>query len=292
MFWTSDKVLANLGQEMFPTEPDRVTGSDMTPFMLIQDGRRLTLQLCEMPQERFTWFVFAADCGKSGFGPDRVIAQSAELARGPDARKAAMAAFLEQKQYISSRPAASAPRLDDAPDAHIAAPAARSGLDVDQLMQDVRTRLSELRDVLDLIHVRVSGPPAPVTADSPARHSHSADAVSTAWRLMERRFLLLSPEGVDITLSVTEHRLLIVLFRAAGANVPFAQAQIAVAGGADKKEVSKSSVSVLVNRLRAKVRKRGMDLPLHTVRGTGYHFGASAILGAGSGPGAELAAPG
>jgi len=248
----------------------------MTPFMLIQDGRRLTLQLCEMPQERFTWFVFASDCGKSGFGPDRVIAQSAELARGPDARKAAMAAFLEHKQYISAAPAAAAPRIADA---YLPKPAARLGLDIDQLMQDVRTRLSELQDVLDLIHVRVSSRLDPVTSDLPARHADSgADAVPTAWRLMGRRFLLLSPEGIDVTLSVTEHRLLLALFRVAGANVTFAQAQIAVAGGVDKKEVSKSSVSVLVNRLRAKVRKRGVNLPLHTVRGTGYHFGAEGVV--------------
>lgn len=84
----------------------------MTPFLFVQDGRCLTLKLCEVADGKFSWVLLAADCGESGFGAHSVIAHSAELTWAPEVKMAAMAALLLNHQQGGRQPRATVSACD------------------------------------------------------------------------------------------------------------------------------------------------------------------------------------
>ncbi|WP_233236984.1 helix-turn-helix domain-containing protein [Bordetella sp. LUAb4] len=253
----------------------------MSPFVLIQDGQRLTLQMCESPRARYSWFLFTADCSDAGFGPDRLIARSEELAGEPTAKKEGMTALLAYKRHIGfdalgrDRPGS---------DGSIAHPASWEPRTIDQLVDSVGSRLDQLGTTLDLIRRRLADvrkvapasslPPNADVPDEPQAVSHSPNT----WRLLEGGFMLVSPVGIKVALSAAEQQFLSELFRAPEAHITYDQACRALAESSAEPVKSHSSLSVLVTRLRAKCRERGLDLPLHTLRGIGYHFAADTAV--------------
>lgn len=249
----------------------------MVPFIYIQDGRCLTLQLCGSPDGNFSWIVFAADCETSGFGANRLVAQSIEACAAPEAKAAAMAALLLNRRVGAVDAAIPTTRMsithDTEPSVHVVP-------DVNELALGVVRRVNDLIGALELLRSRLGSP----TFQAQIEHAPTGYCEPPlpdrrgSWRLLERRFMLVSPEGVAIQLTASEHRLLIALFRASGSHVTSFQARIVAFGGLDSTKKSKGSLLVLVARLRAKFRERGIDLPLFTLRGTGYYFGAECVI--------------
>lgn len=96
-------------------------------------------------------------------------------------------------------------------------------------------------------------------------------ASKPCWRLEEHHYMLHSPNGAMVSLTLTEIRLLRVLFGASPKTCTYAQLGIAL--GVSPDELDKHRIEVIVSRLRAKVlRGAGENLPLLTDRNQGYRW--------------------
>ncbi|WP_143220317.1 MULTISPECIES: helix-turn-helix domain-containing protein [unclassified Achromobacter] len=249
----------------------------MTPFILIEDNRRLTLQMCEMPRARYTWFLFMADCEPAGFGRDRLIAASAALAGESEAKQEGMSALLEQKRRIAFPAVVTLPSVRDQPlepvDRHV----------IDQLLEDISDRADALANMLQLLRQRLSvaderPAPLPVLTNDAEEARQPAVSVQQTWRLLEGRFSLLSPEGKSVILTRTEYQFLLALFQAPGCCLTYQQTHHAIYAQESASPRSPGSISVLLSRLRAKFRKLDVELPLHTLRGQAYVFSGKATI--------------
>lgn len=248
----------------------------MTPFILIEDNHRLTLLMCQLPRERYTWFLLIADCATTGFGPDRLVAASAKVNAETEARKEGMTALLEQKRQIVLPSAVTVSELwGDTP-----VPLDRQ--EIDLLLDGMSDRADDLADTLKLIRRRLSQTDEqqasePVLVNEFARQPLMIAAEKT-WRLSEGRFSLLSPDDQSIALSRTEQQFLLALFQSPGCQLTYQQAYEAIAPQEGALPRSHGSLSVLLSRLRTKFRKLDLEFPLHTVRGQGYVFAGKTTI--------------
>ena len=91
------------------------------------------------------------------------------------------------------------------------------------------------------------------------------------WRLLDGSWLLISPKGDRVTLSMADRTLLGVLFRKPAAVVP--RSVLAEALGHHADEIVSNRLDMSISRLRRKVMEStGLSLPLRSVRGFGFSF--------------------
>lgn len=95
-----------------------------------------------------------------------------------------------------------------------------------------------------------------------------------AWSLNRFQWLITSPSGKNVTLTLSEIQMLQTLARWSGHPVP--RIEIIKGLGADPISYDERRLETLIRRLRQKVREEteGQSLPLITVRGVGYAFKA------------------
>jgi len=107
--------------------------------------------------------------------------------------------------------------------------------------------------------------PAPVSLSPPA----SAPA---QWQLQSDGWCLVAPDGTQVTLTISERRLVQVLWQHGGTLVMRETLMLAVANGhGHVSEIDPHGLDMLLYRLRRKVQSRtGQTLPLEVVRSAGY----------------------
>lgn len=261
-----------------PSDPDS-TEFDVTHFIFIENRRRLTLQVCERPRGLYSWFLSGAQCQAGGFRPDQLLASGEGVASEPAARDEAMTALLAHKRLANAE---TAPSPTSFPAHSLVQPAPDV---MEQLIAQVTWRVNDLTALLDTIQQRVAilkasaASKSRLPSESDPYSSEASASASHAWRLIERRFILLSPDGTSVALSKAQRRFLLELFRSPDSRLTYAQASAAIAEGLEKSDRSYGAVKVSVSRLRAKFLAQGLHLPLYTVRGKGYSFvGESTIL--------------
>lgn len=122
---------------------------------------------------------------------------------------------------------------------------------------------AELVAAIRNLHRRVRGPrqdhlPKPL-ANQPA-----------PWRFDSVRQCLFSPEGITISLSGRETRLVRSLVAAKGEVV--SRSDLAAAVGSEDLGTESRSLDAIVRRLRQKARQMGTEMPVHVVHGLGFRF--------------------
>lgn len=99
-------------------------------------------------------------------------------------------------------------------------------------------------------------------------------AKSNAWRLDPVAWSMVSPDGVSIKLTHSEHALLVGLARTPGVAVE--REELVRCLGHDSRYYDARRMEILVRRLRSKARELlGYPLPLETAHGVGYAFTGS-----------------
>lgn len=88
------------------------------------------------------------------------------------------------------------------------------------------------------------------------------------WRLLEGDWVLCDPEGRRIKLTTTERVFVACLFKSRGSAV--SRDDLIRALGGDVFDFDGHRIDAIASRVRRKAEKQGMQLPLHSVRGTGY----------------------
>lgn len=91
---------------------------------------------------------------------------------------------------------------------------------------------------------------------------------SRGWRLLEGDWILADPEGQRMKLTTSERAFVACLFRHRGSAV--SRDELIRALGGDVFDFDGHRIDALASRVRRKAEKLGMQLPLHSVRGTGY----------------------
>jgi len=92
------------------------------------------------------------------------------------------------------------------------------------------------------------------------------------WQLQSDGWCLLAPDGMQVTLTISERRLVQILWQHSGTLVTRETLMLAVANGhGSVNEIDPHGLDMLLYRLRRKVQSRtGQTLPLEVVRGAGY----------------------
>jgi len=92
------------------------------------------------------------------------------------------------------------------------------------------------------------------------------------WQLQSDGWCLVAPDGAQVTLTISERRLVQVLWKHGGTLVTRDALMLAVANGqGSADEIDPHGLDMLLYRLRRKVQSRaGQSLPLEVVRGAGY----------------------
>jgi len=102
------------------------------------------------------------------------------------------------------------------------------------------------------------------------------------WQLQSEGWCLVAPDGAKVTLTISERRLVQVLWQHSGTLVNRETLMLAVTNGQGSAgEIDPHGLDMLLYRLRRKVQNRvGQTLPLEVVRGAGYilHRQASAAV--------------
>jgi DNA-binding response OmpR family regulator len=123
-----------------------------------------------------------------------------------------------------------------------------------------------------------AGPVAPGSSprSAPGSSHHAVAAVQEApvpsipqlavWHLLYQGWVLVTPEGNQLSLTGVERTFFLAL--AHDERHELSRAVLA----REKFNLNFKSISVAISRLRKKVRKAGVRLPLHTVHGMGYVF--------------------
>lgn len=223
---------------------------------------------------RYSWSLYESECQSDGYGAEQLLASSDKLFSMTLARSHGMAALLARKRQRH--------HAADLPSADVGSGSGNERA-YNWIVSEVRARIAELSrlvGVVDLCIAELQGTSIPLKApdEYPRLASTSEVHAPGTWRLLEKRFVLLVPEGASIDLSKAQHALLVGLFRAPNRQLTYMQASEAIADALHKEAISPGSLNVIVNRLRAKFRARGVSLPLHTVRGKGYSFSAEAAV--------------
>lgn len=106
---------------------------------------------------------------------------------------------------------------------------------------------------------------------APVAAAPAAVIQTESWQLTQQGWLLVSPSGESIKLSANERLLLTVVMGAAGVTVEKERILQQLCGA--EHDFDPHRLEMLVHRLRRKVQTvTGDELPLLTVRGTGYLF--------------------
>lgn len=93
------------------------------------------------------------------------------------------------------------------------------------------------------------------------------------WRLLDAGWTLESPGGARLALTTAERQLMLELLDVPGKEVTREHAMRALHGGRDNPQGGPDTrryVDVIVSRLRRKAAAQGLELPIRTVRGSGY----------------------
>ena len=109
------------------------------------------------------------------------------------------------------------------------------------------------------------------------RTSPAFEADAVEWRLHAHDWSLTSPDGITLPLTAKEHQLLRMLIQAHGEVVPKHDVVAHIFGihsiNGDER------IDVMLSRLRSKSREAlGLPLPIKTAHGSGYAFGAAALI--------------
>jgi len=106
------------------------------------------------------------------------------------------------------------------------------------------------------------------SSSSPGTHPLSC----TQWQLQSDGWCLVAPDGAQVTLTISERRLVQVLWKHSGTLVTRETLMMAVTNGqGNVGEIDPHGLDMLLYRLRRKVQSRtGQTLPLEVVRGAGY----------------------
>lgn len=136
--------------------------------------------------------------------------------------------------------------------------------------------LEELAETLNALGRRLhrdQPPPAPRQAPVLSAASVSAATVQepphlNEWRLLEGNWVLCDPEGRRMKLTTTERVFVARLFKSRGSAV--SRDDLIRALGGDVFDFDGHRIDAIASRVRRKAEKQGMQLPLHSVRGTGY----------------------
>lgn len=88
------------------------------------------------------------------------------------------------------------------------------------------------------------------------------------WRLLEGDWILSDPKGQRMKLTTSERAFVACLFRHRGRAV--SRDDLIRALGGDVFDFDGHRIDAIASRVRRKAEKLGMQLPLHSVRGTGY----------------------
>lgn len=106
-------------------------------------------------------------------------------------------------------------------------------------------------------------------------HSEAQDSLQSpkgCWLLSQADCALISPNGNLINLSISEFRVLELLFRNAPEPVSRKQLTIAITGTSNEKNIYSRALEVLVSRIRSRAKKNAEDLPVKSMRNIGYVF--------------------
>jgi DNA-binding response OmpR family regulator len=136
--------------------------------------------------------------------------------------------------------------------------------------------LEELAETLNALWRRLHRDGAPKT---PSQASEPVAALVSAakvldnrdlhdWRLLEGDWVLCDPEGRRMKLTTTERVFVACLFKSRGSAV--SRDDLIRALGGDVFDFDGHRIDAIASRVRRKAEKQGMQLPLHSVRGTGY----------------------
>jgi len=239
----------------------------MTTFITIQDGLRLTLQVCIMGRALYAWYLFTARSCGDGFGPDQLVARNSRLADETEARAEGMAVLLEKRRAAIG--GGLLQRSQETQDCRSA---------VLELVQKLGGRLDELAEAVSALRRQVAPlqsvlNPSSLTMEVPVPIPPTSDA----WQLLRGGFVLISPTGVSIPLSEAERRFLCELFAGPSSYLSYEQACLVTAKEPARSPRTRSSLVVLLARLREKCLSRGVQLPLRSIRGRGYCFIAAAV---------------
>ena len=136
--------------------------------------------------------------------------------------------------------------------------------------------LQELAETLNALGRRLhrdQPPPAPLQAPVLAAASVPAATAQdnrrpNEWRLLEGNWVLCDPEGRRMKLTTTERVFVARLFKSRGSAV--SRDDLIRALGGDVFDFDGHRIDAIASRVRRKAEKQGMQLPLHSVRGTGY----------------------
>ncbi|QEN86063.1 response regulator transcription factor [Labrys sp. KNU-23] len=93
---------------------------------------------------------------------------------------------------------------------------------------------------------------------------------SPQWALVEGGWILTDGMGHRLRLTVSEQRLLGLLFRERGNTVE--RSALVEAMGADVYDFDYGNLDTILSRMRQRAKKANMHLPLHAIRGRGFVF--------------------
>lgn len=134
--------------------------------------------------------------------------------------------------------------------------------------------LEELAETLNALGRRLHRdrpPSTPLQASVPAATSAATvkdNRILQDWRLLEGDWVLCDPEGRRLKLTTTERIFVACLFKRPGSAV--SRDDLIRALGGDVFDFDGHRIDAIASRVRRKAEKQGMQLPLHSVRGTGY----------------------
>lgn len=136
--------------------------------------------------------------------------------------------------------------------------------------------MEELAETLNALGRRLHRDRSSTTAlqtSVPASASESSKALQDdrdrhGWRLLEGDWILCDPEGRRMKLTTTERVFVACLFQHRGSAV--SRDDLIRALGGDVFDFDGHRIDAIASRVRRKAEKQGMQLPLHSVRGTGY----------------------
>ena len=130
--------------------------------------------------------------------------------------------------------------------------------------------MEELAETLNALGRRLRSERAvseQVAAPAPAAATPEPQR-SRGWRLLEGDWILADPEGQRMKLTTSERAFVACLFRHRGTAV--SRDDLIRALGGNVFDFDGHRIDALASRVRRKAEKLGMQLPLHSVRGTGY----------------------
>jgi len=110
-------------------------------------------------------------------------------------------------------------------------------------------------------------------ADAARNHETVGQAAkSLKWRLSDRGWTLVDPNGVQIPLTTAEREFIHRLFATPAKRIGRAELMSASEDGAPDAASASRYIDVLVSRLRRKAQQVGVDLPVRSIHRWGYMF--------------------